>query len=183
MILHQKIVFFPILGGGGWGLAKWWCNIELDKCEEIETFVLWSKNVLNIFLLSFWINVLLLFLLFTLWKESLWCSIKQTITSHLDFILNTHKKTTYDARNLDPGTAQTCGRVKPVNGIRTLPLDNWISNGNTMYTSRAFWWSLSRKVKLVDSINIPHQYTQVLLFNDPFIYSMYRGLCQTRGPQ
>ena len=37
--------------------------------------------------------------------------------------LNTNQTTTYDVENLGPGLgrAQTCGGIKPVNGIPTLP--------------------------------------------------------------
>jgi hypothetical protein len=49
-------------------------------------------------------------------------STKQTVTSHLSS-LNTKKTTTYDDVNpgSDLGQAQTCGGVKQVNGILTLP--------------------------------------------------------------
>jgi hypothetical protein len=48
---------------------------------------------------------------------------KWSITSHLHS-LNTKKKTmTYDVGNPGPGLGQTqkCGRVRPVNGIPTIP--------------------------------------------------------------
>jgi len=53
-------------------------------------------------------------------------NINKTIISHLN-ALNIKK----DVGNPGPGLGQAeiCGWVKPVKGI--LPLDNWISSGNT----------------------------------------------------
>jgi len=56
-------------------------------------------------------------------------STNRPITSHLNS-LNTQNTTSYGVGNLGPGLghAQTCGGIKPVNGIPNPPLENWISN-------------------------------------------------------